>query len=47
MTKYYTVRLQKGSVGRTVRVSATSETNARYLAEKANAGFTAIDVRTA
>lgn len=41
----YDVTLQNGTNRKVLRVYATSETNARYEAERKNPGWTARDVR--
>lgn len=43
--KPFDVKLKRQSSEKRVRVHATSETNARYEAEKRNPGWTATDVR--
>lgn len=47
MSKAYTVKLKRGTSEKTIRLYATSETNAKYLAEKQSPGFVAVDVRPA
>lgn len=46
MTRYK-VRLKRQLNDKTVFISASSETNARYEAERQNTGWTAIDVQRA
>ena len=42
---YYNVKLKRGTSEKTVKVYATSDTNARYEAERQNAGWTVVDIR--
>lgn len=47
MSKAFWIKLKRGASEKNVRLYATSETNAKYLAEKQNPGFVAVDVRPA
>lgn len=43
--RYWSVSLRRGTNAKTVKVYGTSESNARYEAERQNPGWTVIDVR--
>lgn len=45
MNKPYRVRLKRGTSEKTITVYAESETNAKYLAERQNPGFIAVDIQ--
>ena len=43
--RYWNVKLRRGTNEKTVKVHATSESNARYEAERQNQGWSVVDVR--
>ena len=43
--RYYNVRMRQGTNEKMQKVYATSESNARYEAEKQNPGYTVTDVQ--
>ena len=47
MSKAFWIKLKRGTSEKNIRLYATSETNAKYQAEKQNPGIVAVDVRPA
>ena len=46
-SRYYWVKMKQGTNEKTQKIYATSETNAKYEAEKQNPKYQVIDVRVA
>lgn len=43
--RHWTVTLRRGTNSKSIKVYATSESNARYEAERQNPGWTVADIR--